>query len=93
MILASRGLLGRLLGGFLGRLGGFLCRLEAILGVLERSWSDSGLFWAISGAFWGHLGLCGAPSRQGHRPGGPRDEPRKRPEAPGRARESGGPAP
>ena len=45
MILASWGLLGRLLGGFLGRLGGLLCRLEAILGVLERSWSDSGLLY------------------------------------------------
>ena len=41
MILASWGLLGRLLGGFLGRLGGLLCRLEALLGVLERSWSTA----------------------------------------------------
>ena len=43
MILASWGLLGRLLGGFLGRLGGLLCRLEAIFGVLERYFGDSWL--------------------------------------------------
>ena len=36
MILASRGPLGRPLGGLLGRLGGLLARLGAILGVLEH---------------------------------------------------------
>ena len=66
MNFASRGSLGRPLGGLLGRLGGVLGRLEAILGVLEhlgaifqplgalleRLGGLLGLSWSVLGAFW-----------------------------------------
>ena len=93
MILASWGLLGRLLGGFLGRLGGLLGRLGAILGVLERSFVGSGPFPIVWTAPRGGLGPFWGPRGREDRPGGPRDKPKKRQEAPRSARESGGPAP
>ena len=56
MILASRGHLGRPLGGFLERLGGLLARLGAISGVLERSLGVSAPSRAVMGASWGPPG-------------------------------------
>ena len=61
MILASRGPLGRPLGGFLERLGGLLARLGAILGVLGRCFGDSGPSWAVLAASWGPLGPSWGP--------------------------------
>ena len=61
MILASRGPLGRPLGGFLERLGGLLARLGAILGVLGRCFGDSGPSWTVLGASWGSLGPSWGP--------------------------------
>ena len=93
MILASWSLLGRLLGGLLGRLGGLLGRLGAILGVLERSFVGSGPFPIVWTALRGGRGPFWGPRGRQDRPGGPRDEPQKLPAAPGRARESGGVGP
>ena len=73
MILASWGLLGRLLGGFLGRLGGLLGRLGAILGVLERSFVGSGPFPIVWTAPRGGLGPFWGPREREDRPEGPRD--------------------
>ena len=56
MILASRGPLGRPLGGFLERLGSLLDRLWVILAVLGRCFGDSGPSWAVVAASWGSLG-------------------------------------
>ena len=89
MIFASWGPLGRPLGGLLGRLGGLLGRLGAILGVLERSFVGSGPFPIVWTALRGGLGPFWSPRGREDRPGGVRDEPRKRPEAPESARESG----
>ena len=61
MILASRGPLGRPLGGFLERLGGFLARLGAILGVLERCFGVSRPSWAVLATSWGSLGPSWGP--------------------------------
>ena len=85
-ILASRGALGRPLGGLLGRLGGLLDRLGAILGVLERSLGVLGACWGAPRRSPGRLRRCS-------RPGGHATHPRsaqERPGAPGRARETGG---
>ena len=86
MIFASWGLLGRPLGGLLGRLGGLLGRLGAILGVLERSLVGSEPFSIVWTASRGGLGLFWGPRGREERPGGPRGKPRERPGAP----ESGG---
>ena len=61
MILASRGPLGRRLGGFLERLGGILARLGAILGVLGRCFGVSRPSWAVLAASWGSLGPSWGP--------------------------------
>ena len=68
MILASRGPLGRPLGGFSERLGGLLARLGAILGVLERSFGVSGPSWAVLEASWGLLGPSLGPLGPGKAP-------------------------
>ena len=83
MILASWGLLGRLLGGFLGRLGGLLGRLGAILGVLERSFVGSGPFPIVWTALRGGLGPFWGPRGREDRPGGPRGKHSPRPGRPG----------
>eukprot|EP00959_Pyramimonas_sp_CCMP1952_P338456 7088029-Pyramimonas_sp.AAC.1 len=54
MIVASWGVLGVALGGFLGHLGGlsgcpgaFLCALERPCGVSEHSWALLGASWSF----------------------------------------------
>ena len=60
-VLASRGPLGRPLGGLLGRRGGLLGRLWAIFGVLERSLDVLSPLWAVLEASWRPLGPTSRP--------------------------------